>query len=189
MSTDPSFEQLQRDVQYVKDRFAIQDCIMRLARGVDRHDAELMSSSFHPDAEIKHGNRAEYVRGADYGQWSNGAHEGGRFALHSHQITNMNVEIDGDTAYAESYVITFFMAGDEKTVALVAGRYVDQLDKRDDEWRISKRRAFLDIAGDAPATYLGTARGTPVDRQQFWSKADVSYQRPIDLSTPSPQWS
>lgn len=188
MTSGRTIEQLQHDVQFVLDRFAIQDCIMRLARGVDRHDAELMNSCFHPDALIKHGNRAEPVRGAEYGQWSNQAHEGGRFALHSHNITNINVEIEGDTAWAESYVITFFLAAGEKHTALVAGRYVDQLDKRDGEWRITRRRAFLDIAGDAPASYLGNYRGQPVDAKQFWSKEDVSYQRPIDLGTPSPQW-
>jgi hypothetical protein len=188
MSVPPELEQLQRDVQYLKDRFAVQDCVMRLARGVDRHDAELMASAFHPDAQVKHGNRAEYVRGADYGTWSNAAHEGGRFALHSHHITNINVELDGDTAWAESYVITFFLAAGEENTALVAGRYVDELERRAGEWRISKRRAFLDIAGDAPATYLGNPRGKPIDPQEWWTRDEVSYQRPIDLSTPSPQW-
>lgn len=188
MSSDSTLEQLQRDVRYLKDRFAIQDCIMRLSRGVDRHDAQLMTGSFHPDAEVKHGNRSEFVRGAEYGKWSNGAHEGGRFALHSHNITNINVEIDDDTAWAESYVITFFLAADEKHTAVVAGRYVDELERRDGDWRITKRRAFLDIAGDAPASYLGNYRGRPIDPREFWTKDDVSYQRPIDLSTPSPQW-
>lgn len=179
----------EREVRYLMDRLAIQDCVMRLARGVDRHDAELMDSCFHPDADVKHGNRSQLVRGAEYGAWSNGAHEGGRFALHSHNVTNLNVEIDGDVAYAESYVVTFFLAADERRTALVAGRYVDQLVRRDGEWRIAKRRAFLDIAGDAPASYLGAFRGEPIDPEELWTRADVSYQRPVDLSTPSPQWS
>ncbi len=188
MSVESTIEQLQREVRYLSDRLQIQDCIMRQSRGVDRHDVELMTSCYHADAEIKFGNRAELVRGADYGEWSNGAHHG-RFALHSHNITNMNVEVDGDVAYAESYVITFVMSADEKKTSVVAGRYVDQLERRDGEWKIAKRRAFLDIAADGTASYLGVYRGRPVDPEEFWTHADPSYQRPIDLSTPSPQWS
>jgi ketosteroid isomerase-like protein len=188
MSADTSMEQLQRDVQYLKDRLDIQDCIMRHCRGVDRHDAELMTSCYHEDAVVKHGNRDELVRGSEYGVWSNAAHDG-RFALHSHNITNMNCEIDGDVAYCESYVITAFLSADQKKTAMVTGRYVDQLERRNGVWKIAVRRAFLDIALDGDASYLGVFRGKPIDHNEFWTHDDVSYQRPIDLSTPSPQWS
>jgi hypothetical protein len=188
MSVEPRIEQLERTVAYLSDRLAIQDCIMRLSRGADRHDTELMASSFHPDAQIKHGNRGDVITGAEYGEWSNRVHRGGRFALHSHGITNMNVEIDGDVAYAESYAVVLFLSADQQTTVVAAARYVDELQRREGEWKIAKRRGFVDIAGDTPATYFGNARGDPVDPEEFWTKRDVSYQRPIDLSTPSPQW-
>jgi hypothetical protein len=188
MSTDIDVEQLQRDVQVLKDRLAIQDCLMRHCRGVDRHDAELMSSCYHPDAVVKHGNSDSYISGADYGTWSNTAHESGRFALHAHQITNMTCELDGDVAYTESYVITMFLHPDHQRTSMVTGRYLDRFERRDGEWRIAMRRAFLDIAVEGDATYFGNHRGRPVDPQMFWTRADVSYQRPFDLSTPGPQW-
>ena len=41
---------------------------------------------------------------------------------------------------------------------------------------------------DGTASYLGAFRGQPIDPQQFWTRDDPSYQRPVDFSTPSPQW-
>lgn len=188
MSPEVDLEQLQRDLRYVRDRLEIQDVLMRHCRGVDRHDAELLDSCYHPDAVIKHGNSDTLIRGADYGTWSSTAHAGGRFALHAHQITNHTCELDGDVAYTESYVMTMFLHPDHERTSLVTGRYLDRFERRDGEWRIAMRRAFLDIAMEADATYLGNPRGERVDPQQFWSRADLSYQRPMDLDAPAPQW-
>jgi ketosteroid isomerase-like protein len=188
MSPDQSIEELRKEVRYVRDRLDIQDCLMRHCRGVDRHDAELMASCYHADAVIKHANRDQLIAGSEYGEWSNAAHAGGRFALHSHQITNINCELDGDVAYCESYVLTLFLSADEQTTAIVAGRYLDRFERRDGVWKIAVRRAFLDLAGDAPATYMGNARAQPIDPTQFWTRADLSYQRPYDLDAPAPQW-
>lgn len=187
MTTDPDLVQLAADVRALQDRAAIQDCVMRHCRGVDRHDAELMTSCYHPDAVIKHGNSDKTIAGADYGDWSNGAHDG-RFALHSHNITNVNIELDGDVAYVESYVITGFLDPDMQRSVVVFGRYVDRFERRDGAWRIAIRRAFLDLPVDGTASYLGNFRGQPIDPEQFWTRRDVSYQRPFDLGSPSPQW-
>jgi hypothetical protein len=46
-STADSLEQLRRDVQYLKDRQAILDCIARHARGHDRHDSDLLTDAYH----------------------------------------------------------------------------------------------------------------------------------------------
>jgi hypothetical protein len=176
-----------QDVRYLLDRLAIQDCLMRHARGVDRHDAELVNSCYHADAIVRHGNSGDRIRGADYGAWSNGAHDG-RFALHSHNITNINCELDGDVAMCESYVITVFLAADQERTSVAMARYVDRLERRDGAWRIAARRAFVDIAFEADATYFGNPRGSRVDPGQLWTRQDLSYQRPMDLDAPGPQW-
>jgi hypothetical protein len=187
MSDDTTLEQLRRDVQYLKDVHDIRAVTMRHSRGVDRHDAELMVSCYHEEALVKHGNSSNLVKGPDYGEWSNEAHAG-RFAIHSHQITNQTFEIDGDTAYCESYGIVAYLSPDEKRTSLAFCRYIDQLERRDGAWRIVARRGFLDLALEGDATYHGNPRGTPIDQAMAWSRQDPSYQRPIDLSTPSPQW-
>ena len=53
--TDQELEQLRRDVQYLKDRQDILDCIYREARGRDRHDAELTASCYWDEAFDEHG--------------------------------------------------------------------------------------------------------------------------------------
>jgi len=184
MSSESTLEQLQRDVQYLKDRLEIQDVIMRHARGVDRHDAELMDSCYHGDGVAAYG--ATIVPAREHSQWSKEAHRD-RFTLHAHNITTHTCEIDGDVAYCESYVLGAFLSPDQKRTSLVGGRYIDQLERRDGEWKIAVRRAMTDLAVEGDASFLGAFRGRPVE-PEFWSKDDVSYQRPVDLSVPSPRW-
>jgi hypothetical protein len=40
---------------YLRDRLDIYDCLVRYARGLDRHDAELIASAFWPDAQANYG--------------------------------------------------------------------------------------------------------------------------------------
>ena len=42
-------------VQYLADRMAIHDCLVRYARAVDRLDRELLLSVYHADAIEDHG--------------------------------------------------------------------------------------------------------------------------------------
>ena len=186
MSADGSIEQLSRDVQYLKDRLAITDCVMRHARGVDRHDADLVTSCYHDDAFVG-GHGARLIPGPEYGEWSNGAHAN-RFSHHAHHISTATCEIDGDTAYCESYVIGSFLAQDQQRASFVSARYIDQLERRDGEWRILARRAITDIAIEGDASFLGAFRGQAIDPKQFWTKDDLSYQRPIDLQVAGPPW-
>jgi SnoaL-like domain len=185
MSSDIDLEQLQRDVRYLKDRLEIQDVIMRESRGVDRHDEELLASCFHEDAVAAYGGTL--VPAAEHPQWSNTAHSE-RFGLHAHHITNHICEIDGDTAYAESYNIAVFLSKDQRRASCVTARYIDELERRNGEWKIRTRRALTDIAVEGDASFLGAYRGRPVDHREFWTKEDLSYQRPIDFSVPSPRW-
>ena len=53
--TDNELEQLRQDVQYLKDRQAIYDCIALHARGHDRHDVDLLTSVYHEDGVDEHG--------------------------------------------------------------------------------------------------------------------------------------
>ncbi len=185
MSSDGDIEQLRRDVRYLKDRLAIRDCIMRHARGVDRHDVELMTSSYHDDGVARYGPAV--IPGPEHGEWSNNAHTG-RFRLHMHNITTHNCDVEGDVAYAESYVLAAFLSPDQKRTSLVSGRYFDQLEQRDGEWKIAVRRTVIDICVEGDASFLGAFRGQAIDEREFWSKEDLSYRRPLDVETPAPAW-
>ena len=62
-------EKLKRNVQYLKDRLAIQDCIARHARGHDRHDSALLGSTYSEDGVDEHGNAIN--PGPKYAEWAN----------------------------------------------------------------------------------------------------------------------
>ena len=183
--TDDQLQQLLTDVQYLKDRQAILDVVMRHARGHDRHDIELMNSCFWDDGVDEHG---QFVTpGPEYGNWANTVHTAGYF-LHMHNITNHTCEIDGDTAHCETYVIGALlprsMPGRAK---FVSGRYLDRLERRDGQWRILVRRTTIEveIEGDAkwPENEISATfpKGT-------WDTADLSYARPLRLDSRSLLW-
>src|SRR4029434_6677061 len=55
VSTEAELERLRRDVQYLKDRADILDCIAAHARGCDRHDVALLTNTYHDDGADEHG--------------------------------------------------------------------------------------------------------------------------------------
>jgi hypothetical protein len=180
MMDQTALERLARDVQYLKDRLAIEDVVHRHARGHDRFDVEIMTSCYHPDGIDEHG--AAVNKGPDYGEWANEIHSQGAL-LNLHNITTHTCEIDGDTAHAESYVLVGLLNHDGVSVRFINGRYVDRLEKRGGEWKIALRRCTLDfmIEGDASlmkSPYIKAGRYIAGQRDT----SDVSYQRPLDLA-------
>jgi ketosteroid isomerase-like protein len=164
-------------LQYLLDRQEISDVVHRYARGLDRHDDEVLRSVFHEDAVDNHG---PWVGGREaFVAWANGpCHE--HTSAHVHHISTHNVEIDGDVAHAESYCQWVHRLKDERTVTVGGGRYVDRLEKRDGAWRIVVRRLVLDYSFEAEGTVFGseTQRDYP---KGTWSTDDPSYERPLQI--------
>lgn len=133
---------------------AIRDIQMRYCRACDRMDFELLRSCFHPDATT------EYFGTADV----DGFIEMGRQALPSfvkttHNTGNQNVEVNGDTAWAEHYTVaTHRLAADDNGPErdfITSVRYVDRLECRDGDWLISKRVLILDWTRVDPVGDIG----------------------------------
>lgn len=137
-------------VRRLADEAAIRAAVHRYCRGVDRADADLTRSAYHPDATDDHGRYkgsahefAEYVNAAHATRWSSTMHV----------IANHLAEIDGDGADAETYVIAYLRRLDEPRVDVVGGRYLDRFERRQGEWRIAERSylcewsAVMDAAG------------------------------------------
>jgi hypothetical protein len=186
MTVESSLEELRRDVQYLKDRQAILDCIARHARGHDRHDVELLTGAYHEDGVDEHGYAIN--PGPKYAEWANAVHSAGA-SLHTHNISTHLCDIDGDVAHCETYVIVGLLNKDGRTSRLISGRYIDRLERRQGQWRIALRRSTVDmlIAGDASILQA------PLFKQQGYTKGtldkrDVSYQRPLTLEETPERW-
>src|SRR5882724_6813930 len=143
MSTEShaSMETIQRRLDYLIDRSAILDCVARYARGVDRHDAEMIVSAYHSDGVDVHGHAVNDM--AKFADWANALHDA-KFQRHTHCLTTHNCEIDGNTAHTETYVLFGLLTLDSKAVWLGAGRYIDRLEKRDGNWRIALRKTTIE---------------------------------------------
>src|SRR5882672_11478300 len=87
-------------LQQLLDRQAIQDCLMRYSRGVDRLDRELLLSAYHPDAVDDHGM---FAGGRDaFVDWVIDMHSSTHLSQ-QHCLFNHTCELEGDVAHAETY--------------------------------------------------------------------------------------
>jgi hypothetical protein len=186
MSAQIQLEELRTDVQYLKDRAAILDCVAAHARGCDRHDVTLLTSTYHDDGIDEHGKMR--IPGPEYAAWANGVH-GATSQAHMHHVTTHTCTIDGDEAHAESYVMVTLLSNDGKGATIMCGRYVDRLERRDGSWKLAVRRATVELAFTADASLLqseffknqGFARGSR-------DRTDVSYERPLTIEAAAARW-
>lgn len=172
---DEELQKLIKDVQYLRDRQDILDCITRYNSGLDRLDADLLAGTYHEDAVDNHGPFVGYV--PEFVKFA--IEIEGSFLSTHHGITSHRCDIDGDVAHAESYVFWMVNQPDGKTIGAGGGRYLDRLERRNGEWRFSLRRLLMDWTFQVPSdSWLGEewdeVRGSR-------DKSDPSYQRPLQL--------
>lgn len=166
---------MDRQIQDLLDRQAILDCVHRYTRGVDRHDAELMASAFHPDAIDDHGHFCGAP--ADLAEYLNGMHTE-LFSDHLHFVTNHLAEITGDSAHAETYYLMIGRHRNGGQAGIWSGRYIDRFERREGRWAIAVRVIVPAVSQDTLAgKNAGAAQGTFPGSQ--WDRSDKSYDRPL----------
>ena len=121
---------------------AITEALHRYCHALDRFDRAAADSVFHPDATADYGE--EIFRGTGHGflDWVWPVHEG--MQVHSHQVTNILIEVDGDSATSETYV-TVCLRVDDDTDIVDRGRYSDAWERRRGVWAITHRKFTDDI--------------------------------------------
>ena len=155
MSMEAEFESLKATVRELKDRQDILDCIQRESRARDRQDIDQINGCWWPDGADEHG--PIITQAPQYAARANMGH-GANFNMTSHNITNHLCELDGDTAYCESYVIGGLYWLDDKPTTIAFGRYLDQLERRNGEWRMSIRRCTIEMSAEPPFLSSGLTR-------------------------------
>ena len=173
-------EGLDEKLQVLLDRQQILDCIHRCARGMDRHDGELIASAYHADAMDDHGTFRGSV--ANLVQWMNGdgANPGvhSAFLSHQHFVTNSFVDLDGDLAHAETYFLMLGRRRDGAKVTLATGRYVDRFERRESRWAIALRRVLLEWSAVLDENLAIVTDRLESFAHGTWGHDDISYERP-----------
>ncbi|MEZ5744577.1 MAG: nuclear transport factor 2 family protein [Sphingomonadaceae bacterium] len=137
------------------DKQAIRDLIYTYCRAVDRIDVPLGHSIWHEDGEADYG--ASFYQGPGRGviDLICKSHEG--LLSHSHQVTNILIELDGNRAGSEAYVSgTMRLERDGQLMQMgVWARYLDSWEKRVGAWGLSKRMVVYDHEEIRPVTPMG----------------------------------
>ena len=170
---------LAAQVRALNDQAAIRDVLRRYARGLDRHDVELETSAFWPEGQVNYG----FYSGQrdDFVEWGNDTHQA-NYVRHEHHITTQTIDIDRDVAHVESYVIFFLRSRDEASTHIGGARYIDRMERRGGEWRISVREFLPDIMIAANSIYAGDFARlmSPPSGEGTWDRNDLSYLRPLE---------
>lgn len=175
---------MSHDLTALFARQSIHDALLRYCWGVDRADLGLILSAFHDDALDNHSGVEE--RAVDRFTRTVAA---GAAMKTSHNLTNILIQVDGQTAAAQSNLIALhqFDHAGETWDWVIAGRYLDTFECRAGEWRINYRTVVYDMerfhkAGDKPAGHPAEGFFAHVVRGAK-SREDLSYQvlrRPVE---------
>ena len=124
----------------------IRDALSRYCRAMDRRDEPLAAATWHPEGTADYGDTF-CGTGAGFAAWVTEIHLG--FNRHSHQISNVLTQVDGDHAVSEAYVTVALWSspGDDGAVTQVTsrGRYLDRWSRRDGRWAVDERHYIEDF--------------------------------------------
>ena len=172
-------------LQRLADRAEIQDCLCRYARGVDRGDWDLVRSTYHPDAHDQHGEYRGDIGGLI--AWLDKRFAGVDNSMHF--LGNCLIEFAGpDHAFVETYFASRRLRpptdaeranlepGDQMCRE-AWGRYADQFERRNGEWRVARRVVVIEtgytsvaLGGQrspaAPSTWGSRDRSDPIYRSR-----------------------
>jgi SnoaL-like domain len=128
----------------MNDREAITDQIYRYCRAMDRMDHELGYAVWHTDGTADYGDN---FQGTGRGFIDFVCKQHSALLMHSHQMSNIIIEIQGDKAGSESYVTaTLRRKRDGKIMQMMVwSRYVDRWSKREGRWALDHRIAIMEM--------------------------------------------
>lgn len=114
------------------------NALARHSRGVDRAHAALIASAYHPGATVDYG----FFRGkaSALAPMLAGAMAAAPPTLH--RTAPPMLRLEGDRATSEAYVIAYVQ--EPGMQRLIFGRYLDRLERRGGEWRITHRHYVMD---------------------------------------------
>lgn len=130
---------MEPDLQRLFDEAAVRDVAARYCWALDTLDRAMLETVFLPDATAKLGN-AHLLEGID-AIWGRIHAALGNLTVSQHLIGSQLVEVTGDTATQRCYLhAQHVREGTEGgTQYIVAGTYIDRLERTPAGWRIRHR--------------------------------------------------
>jgi hypothetical protein len=133
------------ELEALAARQAITALIYRYCRSVDRLDVPLGRSIWHEDGIADYG--ADFYQGDGRGVIDHICTQHLHTLHHSHQISNILIDLDGDHAGSEAYATATLRArrGEQLIQITIWGRYVDRWSRRSGRWGLDHRLAIRDF--------------------------------------------
>jgi len=133
-------------------------------RAMDRCDEDLGKSVFHPGAQLDYCGKFK-GSGEEFVTRSTMIHQ--QFISHLHRVSNITIEIFGNTAGSESYADAQFRSveGEQYFDSSVRGRYLDRWEKRDERWAITHREFIVTMSSKRPINDIPYDTGGRRDHQ------------------------
>ncbi len=145
-------------LQAVADRQTITELLYRYCRSVDRLDEPLGHSIWNDGGIADYG---DFYRGDGPGVIDQICAQHRHTLCHSHQMSNIIIQLDGEQAGSESYVTANLrmLQGDQLMQMTVLSRYVDRWSKHNGCWGLDKRIAIRDFDEIRAVTPLSADEG------------------------------
>jgi hypothetical protein len=127
--------------EQMADRLAINDILNLHSRGLDRLDKDIVQLAYWPEADV------------DYGAYKGNAHTfaelvvqalAGQYELTRHSLSNTLIDFSENGARSESSVSAAHLLVGGQEELLFYGRYLDQLEKRNGQWKMIHRQVVMD---------------------------------------------
>jgi len=153
-------------LQTVVDRQAITDVIYRYCRAVDRIDPQLGYSIWNENAVADYGS---FYQGSGPGVIDLICAQHQHLLCHSHQVSNILIELDGDHAGSEAYVTANLrvQAGEQLKQISSWGRYIDLWSRCNGRWGIDKRVVIIDFNEIRDVTLMSQASASRRDKSDY----------------------
>lgn len=167
----------ERRLDELLDKQDIRECLARFSRGMDRFDRDIYLSAFWEDAQMAAGPFVGSA--ADCWDWAVPMHEAGQILTH-HALLQTMIDLDGDTAHAETYY-QFVGRNRDESLWIAGGRYIDRLEKRESVWKIALRTNVIEWSCAPPPMPIPFADVPDIAENGVSSRSrqDPSYQRPL----------
>jgi ketosteroid isomerase-like protein len=133
---------LERRIDALESRGAIERLIADYAHGFDRHDERVLRAIWHEDALLDLGESVGRFEGAEAimrgarAIWE-------KTPVQHHWMANARIDLDGDTAFGD-VALDCLVADTRSRWSMLGGRYEDRYERRGGPWAIAARRFELD---------------------------------------------